>query len=149
MSRQIVLDTGPLSAVIHPRYNRASAEWFRSMLESGWVVIIPEIADYELRRELIRSEKDKSVARLDHLKTLLAYLPIDTKTMLQAAKFWAEARNRRHATADPKELDGDAILAAQAALTGSIVATTNVGHLSQFVEIRPWSEIGYAKTDDV
>jgi hypothetical protein len=43
-------------------------------------------------------------------------------------------------------LDGDVILAAQSALLAQsddemIVATTNVGHLSQFIDARSWREI--------
>jgi hypothetical protein len=67
--------------------------------------------------------------------------------MLQAAEFWAEARLTGRPTADPKELDGDVILAAQAhrlALAGDevVVATTNVAHLARFVPARKWDEIG-------
>jgi hypothetical protein len=63
--------------------------------------------------------------------------------MLKAAELWAEARKRGRPTADPKELDGDVILAAQAALVADegnevIIATTNVGHLSQFIDAREW-----------
>jgi hypothetical protein len=63
--------------------------------------------------------------------------------MLKAAEFWAEARRRGRPTADPKALDGDVILAAQAALVADeghevIIATTNVKHLSQFVDAREW-----------
>jgi hypothetical protein len=67
--------------------------------------------------------------------------------MLKAAEFWAEARQRGQATADPKALDGDVILAAQATLVADegnevIIATTNVKHLSQFVDARDWQLIG-------
>lgn len=144
MTKRIVLDTGPLSMVTHPKENKATAEWFRSMLESGCEVIVPEIADYELRRELIRAGKTRSVKRLDKLKVSLEYLPISTDTMLQAASLWAEARNRGKATADPKELDGDVILAAQAKRAGAVVATDNVGHLDQFVETRRWRDMRFA-----
>lgn len=63
--------------------------------------------------------------------------------ILKAAQLWAEARRRGRPTADPKALDGDVILAAQATLVAEegnevIVATTNVGHLSQFVDAREW-----------
>ncbi|MEG3877699.1 hypothetical protein QT972_09990 [Microcoleus sp. herbarium7] len=59
---------------------------------------------------------------------------------------WAEARRRGRPTADPKALDGDVILAAQAILVANeghevIIATTNVGHLSQFVDARQWRQI--------
>ena len=117
------------------------------MLESGVEVIIPEIADYELRRELIRAGLAESIQRLDQLKNVLDYRPIDTTTMLRAAEFWADARKRHKPTADPKELDGDAILAAQAQLAGATVATDNVGHLSLFVETRHWRDIGFGGTE--
>lgn len=39
---------------------------------------IPEIADYEVRRELIRTGLSKSVHRLDGLKERLEYIPIQT-----------------------------------------------------------------------
>ena len=42
---------------------------------------------------------------------------------------------------DPRELNADVILAAQAIRLGATVATDNVGHLAQFVEARPWSTI--------
>jgi hypothetical protein len=63
--------------------------------------------------------------------------------MLLAAQLWADARKRGKTTADSNALDGDVILAAQAILevnTGNevVIATTNVGHLSQFVNAREW-----------
>lgn len=142
----VVLDTGPLGRIAHPRAerkNREIADWLQEMLRSGVKVCIPEIADYEVRRELLRLEKPESVERLDKLKTVLTYLPINTETMIKAAEFWAEARRRGKPTADPKALDGDAILAAQAAQMNAIVATENVGHLSRFVEARSWREIAW------
>lgn len=69
------------------------------------------------------------------------YAPLTTEVMLKAAELWAEARRRGQPTADPKELDGDVILAAQALQAGAVVATDNVGHLSLFVEAKSWREI--------
>lgn len=143
MTKRIVLDAGPLSMVTHPKANKAAAEWFLSMLESGCEVVVPEIADYELRRELIRARKARSIERLDKLKASLEYLPIDTNTMLQAAQFWADARHRSQPTADKHALDGDVILAAQAKRAGAVVTTDNVGHLDQFVETRRWRDMGF------
>lgn len=147
MTDQIVLDTGPLGMVTNPKWNKDALEWLTEMLERDCEVMIPEIADYELRRNMILEKMQPSIQLLDKLKTLLIYLPIDTQTMLQAAKFWAESRSRHRPTGHPKELDGDAILAAQARQVGATVATDNVGHLSQFVKTKKWSDIGFNYDD--
>ncbi|WP_243147098.1 nucleic acid-binding protein [Scytonema sp. UIC 10036] len=107
---------------------------------------MPEIVDYEVRRELLRANKLAGIKRLNEFKMRLEYVQINTATMLQAAQFWAEARRRGIPTADPKALDGDVILAAQAKLIEAnddivVIATTNVNHLSQFVDARLWQEI--------
>jgi predicted nucleic acid-binding protein len=138
-----MLDTGPLGMVTNPKWNRAAGEWFRSMLEAGLEVIVPEIADYELRRNLILEGRDDSIRRLDQLKQHLKYLPLDTPTMVDAANLWADARRRHKPTAHKHALDGDAILAAQAKRVSATVATDNVGHLNEFVETRRWRDIGF------
>jgi predicted nucleic acid-binding protein len=61
--------------------------------------------------------------------------------MLKAAELWADARRHGVPTADPRELDGDAILAAQALQAQAIVVTDNVRHLSRFVEAKSWTDI--------
>ena len=142
--RVVVLDTGPLGRISHPRAerrNREIVDWLQQQLNDGVTVCIPEIADYEVRRELLRLNRSKSVERLDQLKALLTYLPINTQTMIKAAQFWAEARRRGKPTADPQALDGDAILAAQAVQMNAIVATENIGHLSLFVEAKLWEDV--------
>jgi predicted nucleic acid-binding protein len=103
--------------------------------------MIPEIADYEVRRNLLLAGLTKSVTRLDQLKNVLIYRPITTAIMLKAAELWAEARKLGKPTADLKELDGDVILAAQALQVDAIVATENVSHLSLFVEAKHWKDI--------
>jgi predicted nucleic acid-binding protein len=114
--------------------------------QRGYHVILPEIIDYEVRRELIRVNKMKSIRRLDDLKSALIYLPITTEVMLKAAQMWAQVRQQGKPTADDKALDGDVILAAQAILISSeeypvIVATSNPKHLSLFVDARDWQDI--------
>jgi predicted nucleic acid-binding protein len=111
------------------------------MVDSRTTIFIPEISDYELRRELIRAGLQSGIGRLDSLKRELRYLPLTTATMLRAAQLWAAARNRGRPTADSKELDGDVILAAQAERVRAIVATDNVSHLSRFIEARRWEDI--------
>ena len=73
--------------------NEACKDWLASVASNGAHVVIPEIADYEVRRELLRAEKDRGIGRLDALKDLLRYVPITTPVMLKAAEFWASARN--------------------------------------------------------
>ena len=146
MSKFVLLDSGPLGMLTNPKATPLCEEcrlWFSSLISRNYEVILPEITDYEVRRELLRADKLAGIRQLDLLKTLIPYLPITTETMLKAAQLWAESRHSGKPTADPKELDGDVILASQAILVESmgnevIIATTNVGHLSQFVDAREW-----------
>ena len=106
-------------------------------------MVVPEISDYELRRGLLRLRDPIGIQRLDDLHSLLEYLPITTEAMRQAAEFWADARRRGYATAPDLALDGDVILAAQAATLGSnvVIATENAGHLSRYTTASPWDQI--------
>lgn len=120
--------------------------WLEGLLTGGITVAIPEIADYEVRRELLRANKTEGVRRLDAFKAALDYLPITTPVMLRAAELWAEARKQGRPTADDKALDGDVILAAQALLAAAegddvMIATTNVAHLALFVNAQVWERI--------
>jgi predicted nucleic acid-binding protein len=144
MNMIILLDAGPLGMISNPKAsptNRQCYEWMESLVMSGAQVFVPEIADYEVRRELLRATKTQGIARLDIIKNTVGYLPITTAVMLKAAELWAEARRSGLPTADPKALDCDVILAAQALEEGGIVATENVGHLSRFVNAENWRDI--------
>jgi predicted nucleic acid-binding protein len=141
VSNRIVLDTGPLGEIAHARAKPEITTWLRERLAQGDMVYVPEIADYELRRELILQGLTNSLRKLDELKSSLNYLPINTDSMLMAAELWAQARKRGVPAADSKALDGDVILAAQAIQVGGVVATENVGHLSRFVEAKSWRDI--------
>lgn len=137
----IVLDTGVLGQIAHPRPHPAVIAWYEGQLLGGAQIVIPEIADFEVRRELLRVGSTRGIARLNALQLVLSYLPITTEIMLQAAELWAAARKRGRPTADPKALDADVILAAQALSVGAIIATENVRHLDQFVDARLWRDI--------
>jgi predicted nucleic acid-binding protein len=107
--------------------------------------MVPEIADYELRRKLLHlihkgQAAPESIRRLDDLAKLLDYLPLDTDTMRQAAQLWADARIRGIPTASDPALDGDVILAAQALSVDGAIVTSNRRHLSRFVEAKEWHE---------
>lgn len=123
--------------------------WLESLVGHGVRVILPEIADYEVRRALVRAGKVAGIRRLDALAATpgIEYLPLTTAAMRRAAEFWAEARRRGQPTAGAKALDGDVILAAQASLIGDdgeepVIATLNVAHLARFASALTWEQIG-------
>ncbi len=149
MSRIVLLGAGPLGLVTHPRIeqNREAALWLRSLLSADVPVLVPEISDYEVRRELLRAGKSRGLSRLDQLAEDLGYLPITTEAMRLAAGCWADVRKQGQPTASDESLDADVILAAQAAILngnaedGVVVATTNPRHLSRFVDAKLWQDI--------
>lgn len=149
-ARIVVLDSGPLSLVTHPRGGKEAAEakaWLWDVLAAGADVRIPEIADYEQRRELLRAGRTKSVERLEALEQGLDYIALTTAVMRRAAELWAHLRNAGLSTAPPEALDADMILAAQTLTVaeredvGVVIATTNPGHLDRVVAARHWREI--------
>jgi len=112
------------------------------------MICVPEIADYELRRSLIRISSQNSINKLNSLSQDVAqYVPLTTDIMREAARFWAQMRQQQMPMAPPDALDGDVILAAQAlgfaASAGQtvIVVTTNVGDLSRLTDARRWEDI--------
>jgi len=147
VKRSIFLDSGVIGLITNPNLSAEGincAKWLLSHINKGIQIIIPEIVDYEVRRELLRANKVKGLARLDELIDSLEYLPITTESMRQAAVFWAEARQKGQPTASDKTIDADMILVAQVFVMDSqnkVIATTNVGHLSRFVAADIWQNI--------
>ncbi|HEY1185815.1 MAG TPA: PIN domain-containing protein [Bryobacteraceae bacterium] len=150
MSLIVLLDAGPLGMITNPKSspeNEACKNWLAGLAYNGIEIVIPEIADYEVRRELLRAGKQRGIGRLDALKGMLGYAPITTPVMLKAAEFWASARKMGRQSADDASLDADMILAAQAGALvrpghETVIATMNVRHLALFASARIWREIG-------
>ena len=144
----VALDSGPLGLVTNPAANpvaRDCAAWLTTVLSAGHEVVIPEICDYEIRRELVRAGKAPGLLRLNQLESSLRYVPITTTAMRLACDLWAQVRNAGMPTASDKSLDGDMILAAQVAELGTssvaaIVATGNVKHLSLVCTAFDWHD---------
>src|SRR3990167_7272176 len=143
--KTILLDSGLLGMLAHrggvPETDACKA-WLERLLAAGDRVIVPEICDYEVRRELLRINATTSIERLNDLAKLLEYLPINTAIMRHAAVLWAQARRGGRPTADPHALDGDVILAAQAYSLHSpnvAIATTNVSHLAVLAPAADWT----------
>jgi predicted nucleic acid-binding protein len=94
MSRLVILDAGPLGMIAHPRRDPTVVRWFRALEGGGITFAVAEVADYEVRRELLRANLTVNLARLDVVKSDLLYLPITTDIMLRAAAFWAQVRHQ-------------------------------------------------------
>jgi predicted nucleic acid-binding protein len=146
MSDVVVLDSTPLGILCHPRNPpqvMACRQWIDDLLAVGRRVVVPEIADYEVRRELVRRNSRVALSNLDQLALRLDYLSLTTTAMRLAAELWAQARSAGQPTAPDSALDADVILAAQALTlnTAVIVATGNPGHLNRFVPAEVWSNI--------
>jgi hypothetical protein len=70
VSLLLLLDAGPLSLVTKPRESdlaRRCNRWLGAMLAREVRVVVPAIADYELRRELLRADRLEGLSRLDDL----------------------------------------------------------------------------------
>jgi predicted nucleic acid-binding protein len=147
----ILLDASPLGTATNPSSSAevtAILDWVDAILAAGHRIIVPAIADFEVRRELERLQKKKGLARLDEFNAAEPdrYLPLSDTALRLAATLWAQARRQGKPTADPRELDCDVVLAAQALTMGVpssdlVVATTNIGHLAQFVAAAKWTDI--------
>ena len=142
MARIIVLDAGPVGMACHESRNDEASDfrtWAWAEAARGSMIIVPEIADYEVRRSLLVHRSQASLARLDDLRIYPAiYLPLTTPAFRRAAELWAQARRRGDWTAGDQAIDGDAILAAQALEYCSDaddwwVATENARHLARHV----------------
>lgn len=122
----LLLDSGPLGLITHPKGGPDAVEcvdWFARLLQAGATIYVPEIIDYELRRELLRTHLkggDRAgLTKLDALVTGRSYLPLTTAVMRRAAALWAQARNQGKPAARDEALDADMILSAQRSNSGN------------------------------
>jgi predicted nucleic acid-binding protein len=146
---RLALDTCVLGKICHPaaKANHAVCGWFDKILASNeHQIYLPQIVDYELRREYLRMGKQKqgggkSLERLNFMVETFDFVMLDSLTMQNAAELWAEARSKGKPTDHEKSLDGDVILAAQALSVRAVVVTENIKDLSRYVETKQWVEI--------
>ncbi len=146
MSATVILDAGLLGLLVNPNQRPQPTpcrSWLASLRTANRRVNVPEIADYEVRRELIRIGSQVALANLDAFNSQLDYLPLATDAMRLAAELWAQARRSGLPTAPDPALDGDVILAAQAIALKIpvVVATGNPGRLIRFVPAELWTNI--------
>lgn len=146
MKEAVVLDATPLGILCHP-HNPPMAQscrtWLQLIHQAGRRVFLPEIVDYEVRREINLRKNQTSLQLLNQFVQKLEYLPLTTVALHQAAELWAQCRLKGQPTASPHSLDADVILSAQAMQiqVPFIIATSNVRHLSQFAPSALWNSI--------
>lgn len=141
MARIIVLDAGPLGLAIGRSGlpdTEACLTWLASMEAAANEVVIPTVADYEVRRELERIGATAKLRRLDQLAARF-----DVVDMLGPA-----FRRLGLPTAAAADIDADALIAGVAATIGAdgdfvTVATTNVRHLARLpgIDAQVWNAI--------
>lgn len=151
MPRVIILDSSPLGLIVQRLDNKRADEcrqWLAQHVEGGADVLVSDVIDYEVRRELLRLRLAQAIDRLDAFYTnpFVRRLPVTDASLRLAADLWARARQEGTPTADPQALDIDVVLAAQTLLCGVpadelVVATSNVVHLSLFVPAQDWWSI--------
>jgi predicted nucleic acid-binding protein len=151
MSRAILLDAGPLGIVTKRRGvpdAEACRAWVAHCLRQGARIFVPAIAYYEVCRELERMRNPTGLARVAAFCSAVPgrYLPLSDPALRLGCRLWAQARRAGTPTAAPSELDCDVLLAAQALTlevpeADRVIATTNVGHLAQFVAAELWTQI--------
>ncbi len=146
MKDAILLDSGPLGLLANPNHTanpRACRRWAASLVSAKRRLIVPQLAYYEVRRELLLASLADALSILEVVVSWLEFLPVSDAAWRMAAELWADARRRGVPTADRHALDGDVLLAAQALALGvpAVVATANVGHLSRHCPAAAWETI--------
>lgn len=82
MSLIVLMDSGPLGLATNPKASPtadACKRWLRDLRRAGHPALVPEIIDYELRRELRPFGKVEGLGKIDEFKTFGQYLPLTTE----------------------------------------------------------------------
>jgi predicted nucleic acid-binding protein len=136
----LLLDTSVVGWICHPRRHAEVRRWLATALRAH-EILVSEVADYELRRELLRIGARRSLQRLDELGRELRYLPVTTSTWRAAARLWARQRQAGRPGAGSEALDGDVLVAAQALAENATVVTANARHFEGLVSALEWQEV--------
>jgi len=137
---RLLLDTAVVGEICHPRKYDDVRAWF-ARAAAAHEMLLSEVADYELRRELLRIDSRRSLDRLDELTRELRYIPVTTATWRAAARLWALQRKAGRVTAAEGGLDGDVLTAAQALAEDAVIVTPKTRHFDSMVRAVTWQEV--------
>jgi predicted nucleic acid-binding protein len=138
-----VLDSGPLGQLTNKPVKATTERalrWKFFIHQAGHTLVVPEIIDYEIRRELLRENRKDSLFRLARFNSAALYIPISTIIMRRAAQLWAEFRQKGKPTSADDALDVDMILLAQAETLEEDyrILTTNMKHINTTGKALHW-----------
>lgn len=144
---KLMLDTGILACLCHPRNHRDVQTWFRALLmrrPEPPDLLVSVLAYYELRRKLSQAGATASLTQLDDLAQSLTYVPVTMNAARKASELWARLRSN-----DPMNVhrlsDADVLMAAQAALEEAVLVSSDLGSdLLPEVTVKDWKEIAAA-----
>lgn len=150
----LVLDSTPLGLLVQKLGDAEGAAcktWLVRLEAFGCRFFVPEIADFALRRVLLRSGETAALARLDAFVAAEPdrFLPLATPALRLAATLWAQGPPRDKRRPPPSSLTEDCVLAAQARLLVSTVRGLSplliaTDHPERFRSLAPahlWREI--------
>ena len=89
LARYIMLDATPLGLASRRRgipIVDSCHDWLTAIGSAGARIVVPEIADYEIRRELQRLGHFPGLRRLDHLAHRYLYAQITTPVHAQGCR---------------------------------------------------------------
>jgi hypothetical protein len=129
-------------------------EWFYTQLIRGRALFSSELCDYEVRRSLClnfeKGGKPDGLRALERLRSegSIEFTAVNGEIVSLAASLWAKAQIEDKSTALAHSLDIDLIICATALWLKQeypgreiITVTTNVKHLSRFINAVEWSDI--------
>jgi predicted nucleic acid-binding protein len=139
---RLLLDTAVVGEICHPRKYDDVRAWF-ARAAAAHEMLLSEVADYELRRELrrelLRIDSRRSLDRLDELTREIRYIPVTTATWRATAR--ALQRKAGRVTAAEGGLDGDVLIAAQALAEDAVIVTPNTRHFDSMIRAVTWQKV--------
>ena len=111
--KTVVLDSLPLAELCRKKIKNEVGDLLLFLRNRKITLRVAEITEYELRRELLRSERYRSNNRLNKFYLTKRVIPIDRLALIKASEIWAELRNSGMPTAGNVRIDIDTIMVAQ------------------------------------
>src|SRR4051812_42525956 len=127
---KLMLDTGILACLCHPRAHRDVQAWFHALLlrrPDPPDILVSVLAYYELRRKLSRATATASLAQLDDLTQSLTYVPVTLEAARKASELWARLQSDDPMNMRHRVSDADVLVAAQAVLEQAVLVSSDSG----------------------